>query len=236
MTTNRENLINKIRAILAKTVNAGCTEAEALAAMSMAQSMMDAYEVTEEDLELKGEEATIAKSDMRDPHNIRRKLAPSISKFTQTEVWTSNSKKTINFCGLQSDVDFSVWLVETLSHFVMKELKNYMWAHGYQSLQPHDKRLLINGFVIGCCNRINQRLRELSDNAATSDNKNALMVIKSDLINKKMKDDGVQLNTPRSRSSYINENAHNAGHAAGDRATFGRPVSGQASMFRIGNK
>lgn len=219
---------------MAKTVDAGCTEAEALAALTMAQTMMDAYEVTEEDLQLKGEEATINWSAIKDPHNIRRQLCNVISKFTQTEVWTSNSKKHINYCGLQSDVDFAVWLTETLTNFVMRELKNYLWAKGYQSYRGSEKRIIINGFVMGCCQRIYQRMGELAEGAAVSVNKNALMVIKNQLISKRMEDEGLKLRTPRSRSMTINENSFSAGKAAGDRATFGRPIGGQASVLRLG--
>jgi len=45
-----EKTLNKIRALLAKTIENGCTEAEAMAAIEMARAMMDAYEVTEADL------------------------------------------------------------------------------------------------------------------------------------------------------------------------------------------
>jgi Protein of unknown function (DUF2786) len=44
---NRESILKKIRALLAKTTANGCTEPEMLAAIDMARAMMDAYEVTE---------------------------------------------------------------------------------------------------------------------------------------------------------------------------------------------
>lgn len=73
MSNNRTNLLNKIRALLSKTVEAGCTEAEAMSALSMAQAMMDAYEVTEEDLVETKKESAVCETmkDMRDPHHIR---------------------------------------------------------------------------------------------------------------------------------------------------------------------
>ena len=52
MTTNRDDLIEKVRALLSKTVDNGCTEAEALAALDKAHALMDAYEVTGADLQL----------------------------------------------------------------------------------------------------------------------------------------------------------------------------------------
>lgn len=49
---NRKRLLDKIRGLLSKTIANGCTEAEALAALAKARAMMEAYEVTAEDLKL----------------------------------------------------------------------------------------------------------------------------------------------------------------------------------------
>jgi hypothetical protein len=43
MTIERETVLNKIRALLAKTLDNGCSEAEAVAALDKAQAMKDAY-------------------------------------------------------------------------------------------------------------------------------------------------------------------------------------------------
>lgn len=52
MTINRDSLIQQIRALMNKTVIHGCTEHEALAALDKARALMDAYDVTEVDLQL----------------------------------------------------------------------------------------------------------------------------------------------------------------------------------------
>ena len=230
MSTNRQNLLNKIRALMAKTIDNGCTEAEAMSALSMAQTMMDAYDVTEADLQEAKTESAIhdTMKDMRDPHHIRQMLTVAISEFTGTKVWTSHNKKKLNFAGLPSDIEFAMWLTETLTMFVQKELKNYIWGNDYTSLPPNQKRPIIMGFVIGCTRRINERLRELikASEAQSSGNANALVIIKNDLINKKMAELGVALRTPRARGSRIQGDAYGAGKASGDKASFGRPVGG----------
>lgn len=239
MSINRTNLLNKIRALLSKTVEAGCTEAEAMSALSMAQAIMDAYEVTEEDLIETKKESAVSETmkDMRDPHHIRAYITKSISRFTNTKSYKSeirSQKWKYYFIGLPSDVEFAMWLTETLTMFVQKELKNYIWANDYTSLEPPAKRRIINGFVFGCTNRISERLIELSMQAAPTINGTALMVIKDQLINHKMKELGLNLIAPRKRSSRINANSYEAGKAAGNRATFGRPVGGEAGIKLIG--
>lgn len=240
MTTNRDKIMGKIRALLSKTIENGCTEAEAMAALSMAQAMMDAYEVTEADLNEVKQESAIKETmkDMRDPHHIRRQLCVGIAEFTHTKAYTNQYKPQkfkYNFIGTKSDVDFAMWLTETLTMFVQKELKNYIWSNKYTSLPPSEKRVIINGFVLGCCSRIVERLRELVNQSETNSsyNANALVVIKNDLVIKKMNELGLRLRDPRNRGTRINSNSYSAGKSAGDKAQFGRPVHGQNATLRI---
>jgi len=78
MSVNREALFDKIRALLAKTVENGCTEHEMLASLAKARAMRDAYAITDDELQLAKDEAAVlrdAPPDPNDPHNIRWKLA-----------------------------------------------------------------------------------------------------------------------------------------------------------------
>lgn len=222
--SKRDSLIAKVRAMLAKTVENGCTEAEAIAAMQMAEDIMQQNEITEDDLKLEGEKAVI---DMfvvvRDPHKISQKLAYCIGLFTETKIWLYG-KKDIKYAGLRCDIDFAMWLTQTLSRFVQMELKRYMWANGYQKLDAVNKRAVINGFVIGCVNRINERLREMVERRKTIVNSTALVIAKRALIDEVIA--GIQLNkiNRRNRGTAIYSHALDAGKMSGDKASFGRPV------------
>lgn len=242
MTNHRESLLRKIRALLAKTTENGCTEAEMLSAMSMAQAMMDAHEVSQDEINETKKENAIKETmkDMRDPHHIRAYMTVKISEFTNTKCWRNEYKSQkwrYNFVGLSSDVEFAIWLTEHLTMFVQKELKNYIWINSYTSLEASSKRRVINGFVLGCTAKINTRLGELiaQGKVKANQNANALIVVKSELIERKMQELGLSLLQPHQRSSSFEPDGYKAGQAAGDKANFGRPV-GSGSVLRIGSK
>ena len=52
---DREVVARRVRALLEKTTSNGCTEAEALAAAEKARALMDAYRLTQSDLEIAAE-------------------------------------------------------------------------------------------------------------------------------------------------------------------------------------
>jgi hypothetical protein len=77
-------------------------------------------------------------------------------------------------------------------------------------------------------------LVERSKQAQTS-NPRELVLVKETAIKAFMKDCGLHLRAVScGGGSNINEAAHAAGRAAGDRANFGRPVSGAGGVLRIG--
>lgn len=230
---NRENILNKVRALLSKTVDNGCTEAEAMTALMMAEKLMAAHEIDESDLKLEDETAVTGISNMSDPQNIRKLLAYWIGKFTDT--YPLLSGKNIKIIGLKSDVDFALWLLETLSKFVKRQLKEYMWANGFQSLQGSERIRYNNSFVRGCCSRINTRLKAMIDERKQTANSNALVVAKQSLINEIINDMNIRKPNNRGRKRYSYRAIYGAGQSAGDKASFGRPVS-QGGMLRIGCK
>ena len=49
---DRNGIIDKIKALLAKTTANGATEAEMMAALAKASAMMDAYQITDEEVRI----------------------------------------------------------------------------------------------------------------------------------------------------------------------------------------
>jgi hypothetical protein len=236
MTDDRNKIIEKIKALLNKTVDNGCSEEEMSAALDKARAFMDAHEITEDELRLTKEEKAVLRSepdDSLDPHNIKWHLMGAVAEFCNCEVWQKRRRNTkqVEFCGLQSDAHMASWLLDTLQRFVQAELTRHLM----DTLPPKgEKRRVIRGFVEGCCDRISHRLQSLRDQsvAAATSNGRELVLVKNAAVDAKMKACGIRI-TGCCLGGQTNEAGYQAGHAAGDRAAFGRPVSGHNATLRL---
>jgi hypothetical protein len=234
---DRNSIIEKIKALLAKTKENGCTEAEELAALDKARTMMDAYDITDEELQIAKDEAAILHADppdLKDPHGIKWRLVYGVSLFCGVQIYRSHHETGLKCIGMPSEVQFAMWLLDHLADFVFAEL----YAHLIGCLAPRgERRTIIRSFVDACCDRITDHLLALVKRSETERTSNGreLAVIKDAAIKAFMKEHDIHLRTCGGYSpSNTNAAAGAAGRAAGDRASFGRPVTGAAGTLRIG--
>jgi hypothetical protein len=232
---SRDGLIKKIKALLSMTTENNCTEAEYLIALDKARAMIDAHEVTEAELQLTKQEGVVLRKETTgtNPHHIKAQMSTAVGQFCDCKAWLDRDGKIV-FLGLVSDTQFAAWLLDHLTAFVLVELTDHLMGDIALGVQ---RRKVINGFVYGITGRISERLRELcKPPAATSANANsrALVLTKQTMIKAKMDELGIHLSTSRS-SRQSDHGSYAAGRSAGDRASFGRPVSGGAATLRIGN-
>jgi hypothetical protein len=233
MTDNREKMLDKIRALLSKTTENGCTEEEELASLAKARALMDAYEVTGADLQLAKDEGAILRKEppgSRDMHGIKAAMAGAVAQFTDCRAWRDR-KAGLVFCGLPADVRFATWLLDHLTAFVQAELVKHLMG---DTRMNGGRRLAINGFVIGATSQITRRLTELCKPAATASvNSRALVVTKQAVIRAKMAELGIHLRKGRSSGRQYDASSLASGRSAGDRASFCRPVSGANAVPRL---
>jgi hypothetical protein len=234
---DRNSIIEKIKALLAKTVENGATEAEMLSALAKASAMKDAYDISDADVQTAKDEAAMLHADapdLRDPHQIKWRLSGGVAAFCNVAIYRSRGETGLKCIGLPSDVQFAMWLLDSLADFVFTEL----YAHLIGCLAPQSERRIIKrSFVEACCEKISDRLAELVEHskAASTANGRALVIVQDAAIKAFMKDHDIHLRTRCiGGSANVDSAARAAGHAAGDRASFGRPVSGPVGVLRLG--
>jgi Protein of unknown function (DUF2786) len=237
VTTQREGLLEKIRGLLAKTLDNGCTESEAMAALDKAHAMMAAYAVSESELNLTREEKAILRREppeTKDPHLIKWRLTYAVARFCGCRAWRERGSKALTFCGLPSDAQLATWMLDTLTAFVQNELVNHLMEVGPSR---GERRQVIRNFAIGCTDRISGRLNELREQrelaAAPTSNARALVVVKDAAIQAKLDELGIHLCSGSGLCGASDSTSYGAGAAAGNRASFGRPVSGRNATLRL---
>jgi hypothetical protein len=159
--TDRNSIIDKVKALLAKTVENGCTEGEMLSALDKVAAMRDAYDISDEELQLAKDEAAMLHADppdLKDPHKLKWRLSYGISQFCGVQIFRSRRETGLQCIGMPSDVQLAMWLLDTLADFVFAEL----YAHLIGCLAPKNERqIIIRSFTAACCDRITARLIEL---------------------------------------------------------------------------
>jgi hypothetical protein len=136
------------------------------------------------------------------------------------------------FCGLSSDAQYATWLLDSLTNFVQAQLVDFLMEAAPSN---EDRREAIRGFVHGITERISEKLKELrkqSEDAAAS-NGRELVVVKDAAIQAKLKELDIHLAAGGGCCGAFDDTSYQAGKAAGDRASFGRPVSGRNATLRL---
>jgi hypothetical protein len=218
MNDSRKKMLDKVRAILAKTMDNGCTEGEAMAALAKARELMATYEIDESELQEVQEKAQLHRTAPSDPYDIKKGLCVNVGKFTNCKAFRDRDQ-TIAFAGKEGDIMFATWLLDTLQRYVMRSLRAYQADRAKKHLG--NSNWTSASFVVGCANRINEKLKDLAPiNWAETQ---ALIV----------KELNLNLTKSRGRGKDVDPNAAMSGHKAGSGARFDRPV-GSGGTLRIG--
>lgn len=217
MKTRREDLFRKIKSLLAKTVQNGCTEAEAMLALDKAKELMDEYTVTETDLAF-DEPCEVNTEPKNDPDDIRSRLSMAVGAFCACRGF-KNGFERIAYVGLFSETVFAHWLLDTLEEFVRRECRNWLAAN---PSKYRVRRLETRGFIHACSDRIAELLYQLARERHQPGTD--LVVKKNALIEVTLKNAGIKLRD-QFRLRWVNVAAERAGAKAGNTATFDKPVN-----------
>lgn len=243
MATTRQDIIQKIANLRALSEN-NTSEAEAFAAISRAERLMHSYRVDEAELamaeaagevifDIIEETTTPLRQGRKNRHKVHMCLY-SIKKFTDTEC-VINRDKSAAFTGDRPDVELAIYL----SELVMGSLDTSYVQ--WRKTQPNVGRGAKSTFQISMACRINQRLQDethvpvaLPEQHVRSELTSTALVVAS--INEEKLEriqQEFKARYPRLRASpgfsygrTGSASAAQAGRAAGDKVSFGRPLQG----------
>jgi len=222
MTTNKERkekILKKIQHLLSKTIENGCTEAEAISASEKVSELLNEYDISMTELDAKEEnfiqDEKVVESGVKKPiHN----LVFAISYLTDTKSWFSKQGKSFKyyFFGMDKDVQAAHFLFDMLSSSMDSEYLKFKKTPEYKMVNGNTARV---SFYTGITARLHQRLVQMKDTTKVSNQEQGVVLYnKMAIVETKFKEQfNLRLGKERrSKSSNINMGAYMAGRKAAD--------------------
>ena len=228
MSTDRDRLKARIAALLAKTLENGCTEGEALSAAAKVAELLDRHALTMSDVEIR--ESPCERLSFASRHRKRVPLDPcigAIAAFFDCRVWREkNAGGTVlhAFFGLPEDAAAARDLAATVDGAVRAELGRYKTGRNYARFDTRDRHAVNASFVLGMVTGIADKLDALKAvrDARHRGTGRDLAVAKTSAVDDAFGKLGlVMVEGQAGPRRFIAEGAYEAGSAAGGAFEFG---------------
>jgi hypothetical protein len=241
----REAILRKMRALAAKQVENGCSEAEALSAANLLGRMMDQHGFSQLDLSEKGKASELKTDIWRSPAGKNGSLvyvSNSVAGYCDCKVWLSGkgtASEGIAFFGHEEDTMLASFLMDSFNSAMNSEWAEYRRSMG-AVVDPKTGRPKAvvsvkerETFELGMMGRLSGRLREMKVDRnsrvdePTGRTGNALVVVKTAAVDAGFKQLGITLGKARaSRKRLRGSDAYAAGRAAGGRVAITTGIAG----------
>lgn len=226
-TEKRDSIIKKIQLLKEKTVSNGCSEAEAMSAADKISQLLNEYDLSMSEVELKSQvfhtgELEVDGSVRKPIHDI----VATIGTFTDTKVWYGKKDKKFvySFFGSKNDVDFAHYLFSLLSNSMDFEYKKFQKTVEYKTIGGRVARA---SFYKGMSIRLSQRLKEMKQTIKnTNEEKGLVLYDKMGLVKQKFDELNLRLKSESRKTTTIsNSDAFYAGKKAADNITINKGVA-----------
>ncbi|MBD0273458.1 MAG: DUF2786 domain-containing protein, partial [Acetobacteraceae bacterium] len=157
----------RIRALAAKTVERGCSEAEAMAAAAKVGELLDVYGLSMSEVELREEACVQRRAAFAGPaRTALRWLYPALLRFCECRGWTDGRQDFVLF-GLEPDVQMAEWLLHVIARALAHEEARSRAGPAYAARRETPQAVL-RSFRYGFADRLSKRLDELADARAAA--------------------------------------------------------------------
>jgi hypothetical protein len=235
--SNRQAAIARIRALAAKTIDNGCTEAEAMSAAAKMGQLMDKYGIASSETEIRDEKClTGIHGGERKKRHESQWVSSAVGKYCSCRVWYRTGTGNICFFGLPSDVEVATYLMRVIEGSMNRSFKDYKRDPFFPSHES--SRRVRNTFMNGFARRVNARLAEMlaarEAEAPKTTTGTSLVVVRNAVVAEQYEALGLRLrNTTSQRAMSYSNAAHEAGMKAGDRVHLGSAIRGGGENRRL---
>jgi hypothetical protein len=221
-----DKLKTRIQALRTKTIDNGCTQAEALSAAAKVAELLDRYDLSLTDVEIRA-----APCERREYETWRKKRIPlddcigAVANFCDCRVWREKNQfgeTRYVFFGLRSDIEVAHYLTDLIDTAVRSELGRYKTAPEYRRFRHNERHMANRSFALGMVASIADKLTAMKAgrDQSSSGCGRGLVVLKAALVDAELARLGLNLRTARGTSRMVSTMAYEAGGAAGASLAF----------------
>jgi len=238
----QDAIAKRIRSLLNKTIENGCTEEEAMLAADKAGELMDKYDLSFSQVQMKKQKIgrttyyTHTRKDGTPDKNASRAHEVSyavgaVAAYCDCEVWQSGAD--IVFFGMPKDREIAEYLSALIKTAMESDFKAYKKSPDRDS-EVHGKRLRTS-FMAGYTRRVSARLRDMKKarDAGHKTTGKELVVVKMAVVTEAFAALNLNLRNSARRSNGTEHGAYSAGKAAGNRVSINAGVGSKKSAGAI---
>ena len=221
-----DRLKTRLRGLRSKTTDNGCTEAEAVLAAAKVAELLDRYDLSLTDVEIR-----TAQCEQRHYEPRRKKRIPlddcigEIANFCDCRVWREKSQSgnaRYVFFGLASDIEVAHYLTELIDNTVRSELGRYKNSPDYRFFRHQDRHVVNSSFTLGVIASIADKLTAMKRERDTVKDGSGrdLVVLKASVVDAELAKLDLKLRTAPGATRMVLPKAYEAGEAAGASLTI----------------
>jgi len=227
-----DRLKTRIQGLRSKTTDNGCTEAEALLAATKVAELLDRYDLSLTDVEIRN-----SPCEQREYQTYRKKRIPlddcvgAVANFCDCRVWREKSHSgnaRYVFFGLRSDIEAAHYLAELIDHAVRSELGRYKNSAGYRRFRHQDRHVANASFTLGMVASIADKLTAMKHerDAVINGTGRDLVVLKASVVDAELEKLDLKLRTVRRATRMVSPTAYEVGETAGASLAINPGTSG----------
>lgn len=229
--TKRDGMLARIRALMAKTTDNGCTEAEAAEAARKVDELMALYEIDLDEVSMRQQDILQASVSGVFRHPVHQ-AAWRIARFTDCKVWFWNGADVV-YLGFQVDTEIAEYLTILFRRAIDRESAAYtLFNPAYDAASKGSRAEMVRSFGIGMARRLSERLRDLKskrDFTTRVSTGRDLVMMKAPAIEDAFAKLGIILGKGKPDREALNKAAFEAGQEAARHVAINQGVAGRAA-------
>lgn len=165
---DNETIKKRIRALLDKKTDKGCTEEEVIAAAAKAAELMKKYNLDEDELEIMSLEHKLDISN----RSVRSNLWPIVSHYTNTKAIYDCFSNKLTFYGRCPWPEIASYLLDVCDHAIVNEVKRFKKQPAYKRRRTvSTKKQAVADFTGSMIARLHNKVHLLFAETVSDDEK-----------------------------------------------------------------